>query len=248
MNYIYTLRDPRNNDIRYIGKTKWLNKRYKTHLEHAKKYGPGSTKKNSWIVKLLNDGILPIMEVLDELDDTTNWQLVEQYWIAQFKAWGFNLTNMTSGGDGLNINKWDDIWSKERQQEILKNRPPVTEYRKIQARERRLGKRFEDIFGTEYAHEIKNKISVSNSKPKTSPPYTRTDEIREKNSINGSKSLYYKITFPDGNIIEFFRQKEVVKYFNELNKNKKRSEWVSPYAILRGDYIDYIVERIKKHE
>ena len=27
-----------------------------------------------------------------------NWQFWETYWIAQFKNWGFNLTNLTSGG------------------------------------------------------------------------------------------------------------------------------------------------------
>lgn len=40
----------------------------------------------------------PIMKILDETTD--NWQQLETYWISQFKAWGFRLTNHTDGGEG----------------------------------------------------------------------------------------------------------------------------------------------------
>lgn len=40
------------------------------------------------------------MEVLDIVEND-EWQFWEQYWISQTKAWGFNLTNLTIGGDGI---------------------------------------------------------------------------------------------------------------------------------------------------
>lgn len=96
MIYIYILRHPLTNKIRYVGKTNNIKKRLKNHI-NATRRGVKSHK-NNWIKGLLNEGLKPKMEVIDEID-SDNWVWLEQYWIAQFKAWGFNLTNMTDGGE-----------------------------------------------------------------------------------------------------------------------------------------------------
>lgn len=102
---IYTLSDSREPDnIRYIGKTiQTLNRRltghictanralvYKTHYGHCQK----------WILKVLREGGDILIEELDSIDiyPGYDWDWLEQYWISQFKQWGFNLTNISNGG------------------------------------------------------------------------------------------------------------------------------------------------------
>lgn len=98
--YIYTLSDPDSLQVRYVGKSKKPNNRYSQHLIDAKnnKY---KCYKDNWIRSLLKTNKKPIIDIIDELE-SNDWEWLEQYWISQFKAWGFKLTNMTDGGDGNN--------------------------------------------------------------------------------------------------------------------------------------------------
>ncbi len=93
--YIYTLSHPTTKEIRYIGKTNNISRRYSAHLNDKSK-----SHKNSWIKSLLNEDLLPIIEVLEEFDLEKDCYEAEIYWIEQFKAWGFNLTNLQIGGIG----------------------------------------------------------------------------------------------------------------------------------------------------
>jgi len=92
--YIYILTDPITNEVRYVGKTINTAKRFAHHLSNNTK-----THCRSWIKSLLNKNLLPVFSIIDET--TENWAELEKYWIAQFKEWGFKLTNHTLGGEGL---------------------------------------------------------------------------------------------------------------------------------------------------
>lgn len=114
----YTLSDPRTpNNIRYIGKTKQekIQRRLDQHICDAKKYQKNGKKSNynyNWINSLLEQGIRPIILEIDNIevpDDSTDWIVLEKYWISQLKSWGFNLTNLTDGGDG----NQNQVFSKE---------------------------------------------------------------------------------------------------------------------------------------
>ena len=94
--HIYSLRDPRTNLIRYVGKANDISQRYAAHLNRARKH---QSHKKAWIESLKKEGLKPVMEVLDVVY-IDEWQYWETYWISQMKAWGFNLVNHTSGGDG----------------------------------------------------------------------------------------------------------------------------------------------------
>lgn len=94
--YIYTLSDPSTNTVKYIGKTVDIKQRYKDHIKVAKSTNIHTPNIN-WVRSLINEGKQPIMEIIDEID--CDWEWLEQYWISQFKTWGFNLKNITDGGD-----------------------------------------------------------------------------------------------------------------------------------------------------
>lgn len=97
---IYTLSSTRDcNNVRYIGKTiQPLKYRLNKHLFDAVELRLKRHVYN-WVRKELNDGFQIIISQIDETD-RQDWQIIEQYWISQFKSWGFKLTNITIGGAG----------------------------------------------------------------------------------------------------------------------------------------------------
>jgi len=119
MTYIYTLSDE--NEIRYIGKTKFLNKRNNSHIHES---NHKKTYKEKWINSVLSNGGKIIMEVLDVCNDEKS-NSVEIYWISQFKSWGFNLVNGTDGGEGGSpmLGKRHSDLTKFKMSKTAKNKP-----------------------------------------------------------------------------------------------------------------------------
>ena len=103
--YIYILQDPRNNLVKYVGKSNNPRRRYTSHLVYTPK---NKSHCHRWIQSLKKKGLKPIMTVIDEI--TGDWEWLEQYWIEQFKHWGFVLTNHTKGGEGAyGAGQWNNV-------------------------------------------------------------------------------------------------------------------------------------------
>ena len=106
---IYTLAHPITGEIRYVGKTKYsLNDRLCKHMITYEK-----NHRANWIRSIEKLGLKPIIELLEEVSED-NWIEAEQYWITQFKAWGFRLLNATEGGESGIISKQCRIAHKEK--------------------------------------------------------------------------------------------------------------------------------------
>ena len=118
---IYTLSHPVTNEIRYVGKTtETLEKRLKRHFYESKQK---SCHRHFWINSLTNEGLIPKIEIVDEVAED-NWQFWETYWISQFKNWGFNLVNLTLGGEGFNWKgKTHSEKSKQKMSESKSGKP-----------------------------------------------------------------------------------------------------------------------------
>ncbi len=94
---IYTLSDPRNNEIRYVGKTtSSLIKRLNGHTYSANKYNFHNAR---WIKTLLTNSLKPNINLLEECLES-DWVEREKYWIKYYKDLGIKLNNNTDGGDG----------------------------------------------------------------------------------------------------------------------------------------------------
>jgi hypothetical protein len=94
--YIYGLYDPRNGNLRYIGKTISLKKRFYGHIkDKAENY------KNHWIKSLKSLGMVPEMRVLETIENSNDedWQERERIWISDSFNLGHPLTNLDSGGN-----------------------------------------------------------------------------------------------------------------------------------------------------
>ena len=117
---VYTLEDPRDGLVKYIGVTKNPKKRLWQHLHENE-----NNKKCAWIKKLKSLELVPIFRELD-ITDECNYHWVERYWICQFKSWGFELKNMTDGGDGtLGSKQSEETKNKIRESNIANNSKPI---------------------------------------------------------------------------------------------------------------------------
>jgi hypothetical protein len=103
--YIYILQDPRNMLIKYVGKSNNPHRRFLSHLWY---YPKNKSHCYKWIQSLKKKDLKPIMTVIDEIDG--DWEWLEQYWIEQFKQWGFKLVNHTKGGEGTyGSGQWNNV-------------------------------------------------------------------------------------------------------------------------------------------
>lgn len=98
--FIYVLRCPETNRVRYVGKSNNPKQRYNAHLKASKegrKY-----RVCRWIFKLLNDNTKPILEIIESCNNNI-WKERESYWINHYRVLTKDLTNNRGGGDGADF-------------------------------------------------------------------------------------------------------------------------------------------------
>ena len=103
--YIYSLKDPRDNQIKYIGKANNIDTRLYTHTVNCNLVK--NTPKIQWIKSLKDKGLKPIIEEIDCVLKS-EWQFWEKHYISLYKSWGFNLLNKTIGGEGISGYKFTE--------------------------------------------------------------------------------------------------------------------------------------------
>lgn len=95
MAMVYALADPATLEIRYVGKTTVsLHKRLLQHIERART-GLKQRRLFSWLRSIQFAPTAFALEV-----DPSDLDAAEVRWIAELREAGFNLCNMTNGGDG----------------------------------------------------------------------------------------------------------------------------------------------------
>lgn len=101
---IYGLIDPRDGQLRYVGKSSSGLRRPRRHVRllDEKSY------KANWVRELVSEGLSPEIEVLEEHQTAVALPEAECYFIAYFRSIGCRLTNLTTGGDGAPGHKMSD--------------------------------------------------------------------------------------------------------------------------------------------
>ena len=94
--YIYALVDPRNDEVRYIGRTINPRNRYWAHLVKDNR----NDYKRNWVKSLLNKNLRPKYEIIWITDNVGEANQAEIYFIKMYKEGGARLTNLTEGGEG----------------------------------------------------------------------------------------------------------------------------------------------------
>lgn len=176
---IYGLIDPNTKELRYIGYSSNLQKRYYNH--HLMSALKANTYRNHWIKSLLAKGQKAEMIVIESYPTPEELPQAEIEMIAYYKYIGCNLTNGTAGGDGstkkiiteetrlklrnANLGK---VRSKETKEKISKsskgkkfpNRKKVSDESKMRMSEAQKGRK--------HSRESREKISKSNMGKKMS--------------------------------------------------------------------------------
>ncbi len=94
---IYSLVDPRDERVRYVGKTMVsLRERLIGHLYESKR---GRNKRHNWIRKLTSLGLEPRIVPLETVPPGGDWAEAERRWISLLGA-SHDLLNGTTGGEG----------------------------------------------------------------------------------------------------------------------------------------------------
>lgn len=97
-NIIYALVDPRDNTIRYIGKSTKGVARLRDHLKPRNLIK--HNHKNNWINLLLVLGFKPNIMIIESFDNKFILNEKEIFYIKHYKELGHDLTNSTEGGEG----------------------------------------------------------------------------------------------------------------------------------------------------
>ena len=120
--YIYGLREPDTQLIRYIGKTNNPRRRWLNHLCEKSR-----TRRSCWIRSLQKRGLEPEMVIIEEISGAWPWQESERYWIQFAKENDWPLVNMTSGGDGVPDSaatprkySGDDHWTHKKPERLAR--------------------------------------------------------------------------------------------------------------------------------
>jgi len=146
--------------VRYVGYTaQSKNKRLSAHLCE---WRTGKrTHKNNWIKKLHSLGLCPTEETLDTATTLDELKQLEIYWIAQFRAWGFNLVNTTSGGEGVHFLNGHNPWKGRRHSEETKKKLSSIKIGKFTDKQRDALKTRNNVGMTGKHHSIKTKGTLS---------------------------------------------------------------------------------------
>jgi len=93
--YIYELIDPRTDIPGYVGITNNPKVRHSQHLALR----DGNIKKNSWVRRLVKEGVKPIIRILDTAPTKEQAASKERHWINSYLKAGVSLTNIRNSGD-----------------------------------------------------------------------------------------------------------------------------------------------------
>ena len=116
--YIYTLKHPATNEIRYVGQTNDPKKRLNRHINNSRTF-KDKRHVNNWIRSIDFNPIMDIVEICDY--EVRNSR--ENYWIDYYKQQGCDLCNSSNGGAGAGIgnkNCVGRIISEETKSKIAK--------------------------------------------------------------------------------------------------------------------------------
>lgn len=124
--FIYVLRDPRTNVVRYVGKTKNPSDRKKAHSSPSQVRGQGIGK-IEWTMELISLGLRPQFEIIEECE-AGKWQERERFWIAHYGL--DNLLNVRPDALPGNLNECSENTKEKLRRSVLKQFSDVVRRKK----------------------------------------------------------------------------------------------------------------------
>lgn len=221
--FIYALRCPESQEIRYVGKSVSPHKRLKSHISSAErlKYNHHTSR---WIRKLLSSGMRPILEILEEVAEGKCWREVERRWIASAIENGWPITNSTLGGEGLDYIRDED---KKRCRSNLSaslkayyatedGRDKLERFMLAGRAESAVKKRLEGIYRSSKRPEFISKMKSVNS------------EINSRQSVKDKKSVSSSDSWKDPSVREKRMKGLSSRHVKKVQSEKRKAAWADP--------------------
>ena len=200
--FIYLLIDPVLGLVRYVGKSDNPKRRYNAHCKCLHK-----SYTSSWIKSLQEQGLTPVLEVIDEVP-VEEWEFWEQHYISLYRSWGFKLTNLTAGGSGFAAGRLNPANNAESIKRRTKTRRANDGYKLSSDAIERMRKALTGRKCPEHSKRMKGR--------------TRSEEAKRKTS----QTMQFKNT-----TLTIIKVKEIktlfhIKTIKELAELYKVSRWV----------------------
>lgn len=156
--FIYALKDPITEAVRYVGKSDNPRKRLSSHLGEAR---DRNCHRKVWLHSLKMQGLRPVLEIVDEVPEA-EWQSWEAAYIDYYREAGCDLTNNTNGGDGV-VNLSPEARKRMRAGRLGKKHSEETILKMCADR----GGENHPMYGKQHTSESKLKVSAAKQGVKT---------------------------------------------------------------------------------
>jgi hypothetical protein len=199
--FVYALSDSRKPEsIRYIGKTiQPVTKRLAAHMAKSKH---GKTRRCCWINSVISGGGRILVWTLSTHHCEAELSAAEIKAISIHRALGFNLTNLTDGGDGNSGWKpTEETLIKMSAAAAGKPKPPRSEAHRKNMSISKTGVKMPEttrlaiaqaITGKPRSEEVRKKISESNKGKKFSPEHKEKLRLAKLGKKRGPHSAEHK--------------------------------------------------------
>lgn len=175
---IYALVDQTTHEVRYIGKSKDPQRRFKAHLKDRR-----LSHKTCWLkgIDYRADCVV--------LEECVDWAEAERFWVAYFKFLGARLTNMTTGGEGVP----GAPRSAETRAKMSASRKgcKVSLGVRIKMSERLIGNTYSR--GVKHTEETRKKVSVALMGNTYAKGFKHSEETKRKVSEGGKGRVFSEI-------------------------------------------------------
>lgn len=178
---VYALVDPRDNEVRYIGKSVNSKKRLYMHIFCARR--GTHTYALRWLKGLLNRSLQPILRILEENISTDQIDEREKWWIAEGFNRGWRLTNMIEGGDG-GAYKYPESGAKISAALKGKKRGPISEEHRQKLIESHKGKKPTPEAIAKRSETVRRKHAEGYKRP----PKSQESVERQRQKVLGRKA------------------------------------------------------------
>lgn len=118
--YIYSLVCPLDGRVKYVGKANDPKGRFRKHKSLGDVNKGDNIEKNKWIKSLLDKGLLPILEIIEEVG-ISEWKVKEKFYIKEYKDNGFELFNICGGGNGTSFGNSGSFVGKPKRAVVCLN-------------------------------------------------------------------------------------------------------------------------------